>query len=97
MADMHFEIRNRYLMNKGISAAQWLRRCATTRKVAGSIPDGVTRIFQWHNPSDRTMTMGSTQPLNEMITRGIPGGKNRPVRKADLTTILGHCHVIWEP
>ena len=26
------------------------------------------------------------------------GGKKRPVLKADnLTTILGHCHVIWEP
>ena len=25
--------------------AQWLRRCATNRKVGGSIPDGVTRIF----------------------------------------------------
>jgi len=25
--------------------AQWLRRCATNRKVAGSIPAGVTEIF----------------------------------------------------
>jgi len=25
--------------------AQWLRRCATNRKVAGSIPDSVIRIF----------------------------------------------------
>jgi hypothetical protein len=25
--------------------AQWLRYCATNRKVAGSIPDGVTGIF----------------------------------------------------
>ena len=42
--------------------AQWLRCCATNRKVAGSIPDGV-------NPSDRTMVLGSTQPLT------FPGGK----------------------
>ena len=28
-----------------ISVAQWLRCCATNRKVAGSIPDGVTGIF----------------------------------------------------
>ena len=27
------------------AAAQWLRRCATNRKVAGSIPDGVIGIF----------------------------------------------------
>ena len=29
----------------------WLRHCATRRKVAGSIPDGVTAIFHWHNSS----------------------------------------------
>ena len=28
----------------GTAVAQWLRRCATNRKVAGSIPDGVTGI-----------------------------------------------------
>ena len=33
---------------------QWLRRCATNLKFAGSIPYGVIGIFQWHNPSDRT-------------------------------------------
>ena len=29
----------------GTAVAQWLRCCATIRKVAGSIPDGVTGIF----------------------------------------------------
>ena len=29
----------------GIAVAQWLRCCATNRKVAGSIPDGVMGIF----------------------------------------------------
>jgi hypothetical protein len=38
--------------------AQWLRFCATNRKVAGSIPDGVTEFFRRHNPSDRTMAWG---------------------------------------
>jgi hypothetical protein len=34
------------------------------------------------------MAMGSTQPLTEMSTRNLPGGKGRPVSKADnLTTI----------
>ena len=28
----------------------WFRHCATSQKVAGSIPDVVTRIFRWHNP-----------------------------------------------
>jgi hypothetical protein len=27
----------------------WLRHCATNRKVAGSIPDEVTTIFQWQS------------------------------------------------
>jgi hypothetical protein len=40
--------------------AQWLRYCATNRKVAGSIPDGVIGFFHWHNPSDLTMALGST-------------------------------------
>jgi len=79
------------------AVAQWLRRCATNRKVAGSIQRGVIGIFHWHNASDRTMALGSTQPLTEMSTRIFPGGKKRPVLKADLTTILGDCHVIWEP
>ena len=33
------------LINMGTAVAQWLRRCATNRKVAGSIPDGVLGIF----------------------------------------------------
>jgi hypothetical protein len=30
---------------KEVAVAQWLRYCATNRKVAGSIPDGVIGIF----------------------------------------------------
>ena len=44
------------------------------RQVAGSIPDGVIGIFQSHNPSGRTMALGSTQPLTEMSTRCISWG-----------------------
>jgi hypothetical protein len=42
----------------------WLRHCATSQKVAGSIPDGVTGIFHWHYPSGHTMILELTQPLN---------------------------------
>jgi len=45
-----------------------------SRKVAGSIPAGVIGIFHWHNPSDRTMALGSTQPRIEMSTRSISLG-----------------------
>jgi len=54
--------------------AQWLRWCATVRKVAGSIPDGVIGSFHFHNPFDRTMALGSTQPLTEMSIRSISWG-----------------------
>ena len=52
----------------------WLRHCATSRKVAGSIPDGVIGILHWHNPSGRTVALGSTQPPTQMSTRNIPWG-----------------------
>ena len=32
-------------MRSGAAVAQWLRCCATNRKVAGSIPDGVIEFF----------------------------------------------------
>jgi len=31
------------------------------------IPDGVTGIFHWHNPSGRTMAPGSTQPQQKRV------------------------------
>jgi hypothetical protein len=53
---------------------KWLRHYATNQQVAGSIPDGVIGIFHWHNPTGRTMALGSTQPLTEMSTRCISLG-----------------------
>jgi hypothetical protein len=53
----------------GTAVAQWLRYCATNQKVAGSIQDVVMEFFVDINPSDRTMALGSTQPLTEMSTR----------------------------
>ena len=44
-------------------------------KVTGSIPNGVTGIFHWHNPSCYTMVLGLTKPLTEMSTRNISWGK----------------------
>jgi hypothetical protein len=56
---------------------------ATSRKVAGSFPDEVIEFFNWPNRSSRIMALGSTQPLTEMSTRNLPGGKGRPARGAD--------------
>ena len=47
-----------------------------SRKVAGTIPDGVIGIFHLSNPSGRIMILGSTQPLTEMSTRSISWGVN---------------------
>jgi hypothetical protein len=55
--------------------------------VACSIPYEVTGFSNWPNPSSRNMVLGSTQPITEMSTRNIPGGKGRPAREADLTAI----------
>jgi hypothetical protein len=46
------------------------------------IPDEVD-FFNLLNPSSRTMVLGLTQPLTEMSTRNLPGGKKRPARRAD--------------
>jgi hypothetical protein len=63
-----------YSPEKGYTIAWWLRDCATNRKVAGSVPDGVTGFFHSHNPSGRTMALGSTQTLTEMSTMNISWG-----------------------
>jgi len=51
-----------------------LRYYATSLKFAGSIPDDVIGIFHRHNPSGRTVALGSTQPLPQMSTRNISWG-----------------------
>jgi hypothetical protein len=33
------------------------------------------------------MNLGSTEPLTEMSTRKLPGGRERPARKTDVTAI----------
>jgi hypothetical protein len=55
------------------SAVGW-ETALPSRKFAGSIPDGVIGNFHWHNPSDSTMALGSTQPLTEMSSRNISWG-----------------------
>ena len=57
------------------AVSQWLRRYATKRKVAGSIPFGVSGFsIGIKNSSDRIMALGSTHPLTEMSTKSISWG-----------------------
>ena len=82
----------------GPGVAQRLRHCATSRTVPGSIPGVVTGFFSDISPSDRSMALGSTQPLVKMSTRNIPGGKgDRCVRLTTSSPSRAECHEIWEP
>jgi hypothetical protein len=61
------------VINDGFQQMQEIPwQAATNRNVAGSIPD--VGFSYWHNPSGRTMALGSTQPLTEMSTRNISWG-----------------------
>jgi len=50
---------------------QWLRYCATNRKVTSLIPDGVMEFFI---DIILLIALGLTQPVTEMNTRGISRG-----------------------
>ena len=63
-----------YIVLEGARCGVVVKALRYKRQVAGSIPDGVTGIFQWHNPAGRTLALGSTQPLTEMNTRCISWG-----------------------
>jgi hypothetical protein len=51
-----------------------LTHCATSRNVAGSVPDGFIGIFHWRISSGRTIALGLTEPLTEMNTKNISWG-----------------------
>jgi hypothetical protein len=68
-----------------------LAHYATSWWVTGSNPDEVD-FFNLPNPTSHTMALGSTQPLTEMSTRNIPGGKGWLARKADNLTVI--CELI---
>jgi hypothetical protein len=50
------------------------------------VPITCSFFFNLPNPSSRTMALGSTQPLREMSTRDLAGGKRRPARRSDNVT-----------
>jgi hypothetical protein len=74
----------------GTWQCSWLSHYATSQKVAVSIPNEVIGFFNSPNPSSRTMALGSTQPLTEMSTWNLPGGKGLSACGADnLIAIYG--------
>ena len=64
------------LQTVGIGVAQWLSCCATVRKVAGSIPDGVIGILHWHNPCVGTAVAQWLRccAANRKVAGSIPDG-----------------------
>jgi hypothetical protein len=58
----------------------------------------VACLVHWHNPSGRTVALGSTQPLTEMSTRDISWGGNgrRCVGPTTLSPSYADCFEIWE-
>jgi hypothetical protein len=67
---------------RGTRYRSCLRYYATSWKVAGSIPDDVIGFLNSIEPSNRTVALGSSQPLTTS-TRNLPGSKGRPARTAD--------------
>jgi hypothetical protein len=68
----------------------WLRQYATSRKVAGAIPDDVNDppFPTWPSPSKKNMALGLTQPLTETSTSILPVGKTRSACKAEIRTAI---------
>ena len=71
----------------------YVYKYTTNQQVAGLIPNGVSGIFQWHNPSGHTMALGSTKPLTE-VPGVLPGGKGG--RCVGLTTLPPSCAVVMK-
>jgi len=54
-----------------MSSQQLVQALCYESNVSGSIYDGVFGTSHWHNPSGRTMDLGSNRLLTETSTRGI--------------------------
>jgi len=85
------------LMKLGVGRAvrSWMRHCATSRKVAGSIPNAVIGIFHLHNPSARTMALGSTQKWVQWIFTGSKSSRCEGLGILPLS--WADCLEMWEP
>ena len=71
---------------------------ATYRRYYVNIPDDVTGVFHWYNPSSRTLALGSTQPLNrnEYQEYFLGGKGGRCVGLTTLPPSCADCLEIWE-
>jgi hypothetical protein len=59
-----------------------------SRKVVGSIPDGVSGFSNCAVPSSHTMTLGTIQPVIQMSNRYFLGSKEWSACKTVITAII---------
>jgi len=81
----------------GTAVAQWLRCCATNRKVAGSIPAGVSGFFIDIKFFRSHYGPGVDSASNRNDYQEYFMGVKAAGAYDNLTTILCRCHKIWEP
>ena len=80
----------KYCIGLGTRWLGGMRNCAKSRKAADTIPDGVTGIFHWPNPSGP----GVYPVLRRNEYYEYLLGVKRPMRRADkLTNFM--CPVYW--
>ena len=85
------------MQGRGTRWGSWLRHWATSRKVAGSIPDGVIGISHRYIISCCTMAVGLTQALTERSTMNISWDKgDRCVGLTTLPPTCADCLKIWD-
>ena len=70
---LFYSFQKRYVICcfRGRRWSHWLKQYATHPKVAGPIPDVISAIFHWHNPSGRTVALGLIMPGKEMSSKSI--------------------------
>jgi len=81
------------MYNTGIAVAQWLRCCATNRKVAGSIPAGVSGFFIDIKSYRSHYGPGVDSASNRKLEYFLGGKGGRCVR---LTTLPPSCPVVMK-
>ena len=79
----------------GTAVAQWLRCCATNRKVAYLVPAGVIRIFPWRKIFPIALWPSGRLSLKQKwVPRAFPGGKG--CRCVRLRTLQLSCAVVMK-
>ena len=78
----------------GHEVVQGLKHCASSRKVAGSIPDVVTGIFHWYNPFGPEIDSASKKNEYQECILGSKGGWGVGLTTLPISCV--DCLEIWE-